>query len=56
MAKKYRVTWTKGDGIKYTESFASDVLSIEQVPNQFIQRQRSLAKTETKVLSVEELE
>jgi hypothetical protein len=54
MTKKYKVTWTKGDGIEYTESFTSDALIIEQVPGQFI---RQVAKSSNyKVLRVEELE
>ena len=51
--KKYKVTWTKGDEIKYTENFTSDALLIEQIPSQFTRQ--TTRSPEFKVLHVEEL-
>lgn len=51
---KYKVTWTKGDGPEYTEFFTSEVLTIEQVPDQFMRQ--ITTSTKLKVLRVEALE
>lgn len=51
--KMYKVTWTTGDGIKYTENFTSDALLIEQIPSIF--ERQTTRRSGFKVVHVEEI-